>query len=431
MGLRVGISGGEVSQEDGDYFGDPVIEAARLCALCESGQILSAAIVRLTAGRRLHHQCVAMGSLSLKGIPDPVETVEVVWEPLRGAPSGSIPLPDRLATRPEVGVIGRQTESTLIADARKRVAEGEGSEVLLISGEAGQGKTTIAGDAARLAFGQGACVLFGHCEEDVAAPYQLFAEALGHYVAHAPEERLRAHTEVHGSELAALVPALASRFPGLPPSRAADSDSERYLLFSAAVGLLSQISLDQPVVLALDDLQWADKGSLQLLGHLVASELPLRVLVLATYRDSELSYTSALVETLGALRRQGTVSRIELTGLDDSGVVDLMEAASGQTLEPTEVGLAHTIYRETDGNPFFVTEVLRHLTETGAIYRDDAGRWVAIASLSETALPDGLREVIRAACLPPGQDCHRSPHRGCGHRAGFRLRPVGPGRPDL
>ena len=97
VGLRVGLSGGEVSQEDGDYFGDPVVEAARLCATCESGQVLAADVVRAMAGRRSRHQCRPIGGLVLKGLPDPVETVEVFWEPLGGADSGStIPLPGRL-----------------------------------------------------------------------------------------------------------------------------------------------------------------------------------------------------------------------------------------------------------------------------------------------------------------------------------------------
>ncbi len=73
----------------------------------------------------------------------------------------------------------------MIADACKRVAAGESREVLLVSGEAGQGKTTLVAEAARAAFGAGACVLFGHCEEDLATPYQLFGEVLGHYVTHA------------------------------------------------------------------------------------------------------------------------------------------------------------------------------------------------------------------------------------------------------
>src|SRR6266480_1689720 len=139
VGLRVGLSIGEVSREDDDYFGDPVVEAARLCAACEGGQILASQWVRLTAGRRTRHQLKAHGALTLKGLPDPVETVEVLWEPLGAADSGTaVPLPDRLAVRPGVGVVGREAEMQAIMDATKRVAGGEAREVFLISGEAGQ-----------------------------------------------------------------------------------------------------------------------------------------------------------------------------------------------------------------------------------------------------------------------------------------------------
>jgi class 3 adenylate cyclase len=408
VGLRVGLSGGEVSREDGDYFGDPVVEAARLCALAESGQVLAADIVRLTAGRRSRHECRSLGELRLKGLPGPVETVEVIWEPLGGAdPGTAVPLPGRLAVGPSVGVVGRETELMAIADAAKRVAEGEGREVLLVSGEAGLGKTTLVAEAARATFGAGACVLFGHCEEDVATPYQLFAEALGHYVTHAPEDQLRAHIEAHGSELARLVPALASRIPDLPRSKATDIDSERYLLFAAVVGLFSLASEYQPVTLVLDDLQWADKGSMLLLRHLAASENPLRLLILGSYRDSELSHADSLVETLGALRRLNGVSRIEMNGLDDSGVMALMEATASYTLDDQAVGLAHAIYRETDGNPFFVSEVLRNLSESGAIYRDATGRWVSEDSLEKMALPDSVREVIGARVVRLGQNTQR------------------------
>ena len=90
---RVGLSGGEVSQEDNDYFGDPVVEAARLCATCESGQVLASEWLRLTAGRRSRHECRPLGELALKGLPDPVETVEVLWEPLGGAETAVVPFP--------------------------------------------------------------------------------------------------------------------------------------------------------------------------------------------------------------------------------------------------------------------------------------------------------------------------------------------------
>ncbi len=120
------------------------------------------------------------------------------------------------------------------------------------------------------------------------------------------------------------------------------------------------------------------------------------MLIFGVYRDSELSQAHPLLDTLAALHRQSGVSRLELTGLDDSGVLSFMEAAAGQTLDDAGLGLAHAVYRETDGNPFFVSEVLRHLSETGVIHQDEAGRWVAEDSLEQIALPDSVRVVIGA-----------------------------------
>jgi class 3 adenylate cyclase len=406
VGLRIGLSGGEVTREDDDYFGDPVIEAARLCAACESGQVLATDVVRAMAGRRNRHQCLSLGELTLKGLSEPLETVEVRWEPLEEADI-AMPLPARLAERPAVGVVGRESDTQSLTNAAKRVSGGEGREVVLISGEAGLGKTTLVAEAARAAFDNGACVLFGHCEEDLATPYQLFAEALGHYVTHAREDQLVTYVEAHGSELSRLIPALASRIPDLPPSKATDSDTERFLLFAATVGLLATMSEYQPVVLVLDDLQWADKGSLLLLRHITAADRAMRVLVLGAYRDGELSHSHPLTDFLAALRRQSGVSRIELSGLDDNDVVSYLEVAAGQTLDGAGVGLAHAVYRETDGNPYFVSEVLRHLTETGAIYQDATGTWTSDTTVDQVALPDSVREVIGARVGRLGGDAER------------------------
>ena len=408
VGLRVGLSGGEVTREDGDYFGDPVVEAARLCAACDSGQVLATDVVRAMAGRRNRHECRSLGELTLKGLSESLETVEVLWEPLRETDIViCVPLPARLAMRPAVGVVGRASDLQSLTNAAKRVSEGEGREVLLISGEAGLGKTTLAAEAARTAFDNGACVLFGHCEEDLATPYQLFGEALGHYVTHARQDQLVVHIETHGSELSRLVPALASRIPDLPPSKATDTETERFLLFAAIVDLLARVSEHQPLVLVLDDLQWADKGSLLLLRHLTAADQAMRVLVLGTYRDSELSHSHPLTDTLAALRRHSGVSRIELAGLNDNDVVAYLEAAAGQTLDDAGVGLAHAVYRETDGNPYFVSEVLRHLAETRTIYQDATGRWTSEITLEQVALPDSVREVIGARVGRLGKNAER------------------------
>jgi DNA-binding SARP family transcriptional activator/tetratricopeptide (TPR) repeat protein len=323
-------------------------------------------------------------------------------------PGPVVPLPRRLAVRPTVGVVGRDAEVAAVLDAFKRAAAGEGPEVLLVSGEAGLGKTTVIAEAARVAFDGGACVLFGHCEEDVAAPYQLFGEALGHFVAHTTQDELVAHVETWGSELARLVPALSSRLPGLGPSTATDADTERYQLFAAVVGLLAMTSRAHPILLVLDDLQWADRASLQLLRHLVGTDQAMRLLVLGTYRDAGMSQSHPLVETLADFHRHGGVARLELTGLDEAAVVSWMEAAAGHALDDTAVRLARTLHRETDGNPFFVSEVLRHLAETGAIYQDAAiGRWVAAATLNATELPASVRAVIGARVGRLGRDAER------------------------
>jgi class 3 adenylate cyclase/tetratricopeptide (TPR) repeat protein len=403
MGLRVGLSGGEVTVEDGDYFGDPVIEAARLCAMCERGQIFSADLVRAMAGRRHRYASRPLGPLALKGLPDPVDSVEILWEPLDGT---DIPLSSRLSVRPAVGTVGRDDELRMINDVFKRVTEDGGRELVIVSGEAGLGKTTLVSQFARSAASSGALVLFGHCEEDLATPYQLFFEALDHYVTNAPEDTLLNHVAAHGSELARLVPALSSRIPDLPPSKATDADTERFLLFAAVVGLLSMLSGQRPVILVLEDLQWADKGSLLLLRHLAAAEQSMRLLVLGTFRDNELSQASALRETLGALREHGNAHRVVLSGLNDLGVIAYMEAAAGRSLEAEEIPLAHAVYRETDGNPFFVSEVLRHLMETGAIYQDESGRWAA-HDLDRMTLPDSVREVIGGRVVRLGQHAGR------------------------
>jgi class 3 adenylate cyclase/tetratricopeptide (TPR) repeat protein len=397
VGLRVGVSGGEVTREGDDYFGDAVVEAARLCAEAKRGQVLVAAVARATAGRRSAHTFLPVGALGLKGLPEPLEAYELAWEPLApGALTGEMPLPARLAHRPTVGVLGRGAELALLSATAKRVAAGEGREVVLVAGEPGQGKTTLVAEAARAAHADGMVVLLGRCDEGMSVPYAPLAEALGHYVAHADERLLRQHAAARGGELARLVPTLGVRVGPLPAPAASDPDTERYLLFAAVVALLDAASAERGVMVVLDDLHWADKPTLQLLRHLVAHSGSARLLITGTYRDAELSAAHPLSDTISALRREPAVTVVPLRGLDDSAVVSFMELAAGHQLDVDGVALAHAVYRETDGNPFFVAEVLRHLAETGAIVRDATGRWAAAHPANKIALPDSVRQVIGA-----------------------------------
>lgn len=403
VGLRVGLSGGEVVHEDGDYFGDPVVEAARLCATAQGGQILVSGVIRAMAGRRTASPLRDLGPLPLKGLPTPVQTFEVRWEPLpdtTGA-GGPVPLPSRLALIPTTGVIGRTFEAEQMTVDLERVGDGNGRALVLVAGEPGVGKTTLAAQLARRAFDAGALVLLGRCDEDLVVPYGPFAEALHHYVASGPEETLRAHVREHGATLAALVPSLRTRLGELPGHQSGaqatapctDFEVQQHLLFRAVVDLLVRAGADQLVVLVLDDLQWADPASLQLLRRIAGSDELRRLLIVGTYRSSELTSDHPLYDALVALRRELPVEEIELEGLGTAEVVTFVEAVVGHALSDSEVALADALSQETDGNPFFLGEVLRHLDETGAV---TAGlpQHSTEEQLGSLQLPESVRQVI-------------------------------------
>jgi class 3 adenylate cyclase len=394
LAVRIGLSAGEATLDEGDYFGDPVVEAARLCARAEGGQILAADLVRANAGRRAVQTFVPVGELELKGLPGAVPTVEVAWAPLPG-PAAGVPLPVRLQSGPATGFFGRQREVAGLDSAFKAVTAGDGRRVVLLAGEPGMGKTTLAVEVARAVHRNGGLVLYGRCDEELGLPYQPFAEALEHYVAHSPEDVLAAHVADHGGELAGLVPAFARRLAEqLPPARSSDSETQRYLLFGAVIGLLASASADDPVLLVLDDLHWADRATLLLFRSLVGAALPMRTLILGTYRASELSSGHPLAETLAALRRHEHVERVSLAGWDDGDVVALMTSEAGRDLDGGAVELAHRLRAETDGNPFFLLEILRHLDEGGGFSLSDGGAPPTEVPLGRIAIPQSVREVV-------------------------------------
>lgn len=173
----------------------------------------------------------------------------------------------------------------------------------------------------------------------------------------------------------------------------AEAETERFLLFEAVTGLLAAASRERPLVLVLDDLHWAGAPEVLLLKHLVRSSEPMRVLVIGTYRDTDLARTHPLTAALADLRREVGVERLALHGLDDAAVEALVVAAARHELDERLVALAHAIRRETEGNPFFIGEVIRHLAESGALFQED-GRWTYRGEIAGLGIPEGVREVI-------------------------------------
>ncbi|MGH8975328.1 MAG: ATP-binding protein, partial [Acidimicrobiia bacterium] len=382
--IRVGISLGEVTLDAGDVYGTPVVEAARLVAAARPGQILATAVVRMVAGNRAPTPFSEAGTIDLKGLPDPVPVCEVTWEPKAGV---SIALPVLLTGAGRV-FVGRDGDLERLGQLWKEAAAGE-RRVALVGGEPGVGKTRLAAELARRVHGEGGVVLGGRCDEDLGVPFQPFVEALRHYLAHAEQPELGRL----GGELARLAPEVVTLVSGLPEPLRSDPETERYRLFDAVTGWLGRVAAESPVLLVLDDLQWAAKPTLLLLRHVLRAEEPMRLLVLATYRDTELSRTHPLAELLADLRRQGGVERVSLQGLDVPGVAAFLEAAAGHELGDEAVALARAIHAETEGNPFFVVEVVRHLIETGGFVQRD-GRWTAAGAVEELGIPEGVREVI-------------------------------------
>ncbi len=390
LGVRIGVSLGDVTAEDGDYFGLPAVEAARLCAAAEGGQIVVNELVRLVAGPREGDRFRSLGGLELKGISEPVQAFELQWEPLLATDTA---LPEQLGELPTTGYVGRVVEQGRLKELWGQARDGT-LQLALISGEAGIGKTRLCAHLALHARAEGATVLYGRCDEDLGVPYQPWGQALEHLVKEAPRKVLEAHVGRHGGNLARLAPALRERLPDLPPARESDPETERYLLYAAAGDLLEGASEREPVLLILDDLHWADQPTLSLLRHLVTPARSMRTMVVGTYRDSDLAADHPLTALLADLHRDQGGERMMLAGLDSEDVLALMEAAAGQELDTDGQALAAEIARETAGNPFFAGELLRHLNESGAIERQEDGRWSVVGDLSELGLPQSVREVV-------------------------------------
>jgi class 3 adenylate cyclase/tetratricopeptide (TPR) repeat protein len=387
ISVRIGLSAGDVGFEDDDVHGTPVIEAARLCAAAGGDEILLSESVRLLAGLADEDQ-VDRGRLELKGLKKPVTTWQLRWEPVAVS---TVPMPALLTDIGRI-FVGRDTELERLSQLWKEVVAGE-RRLALVAGEPGVGKTRLAAELALRTHDEGAFVLAGRCDEDLGVPYQPFVEALRHFVDGTPVSELSERLGRYGGELARLVPELSDREPQLGAPLRSDSETERYRLFDAVAAWLSAASAVEPILLVLDDLQWATKPTLLLLRHVARSAEPIRLLVLGTYRDTEIGHDHPLAEVVADLRRLGGMERISLLGLDPSGVVAYIEAAAGRSLSDEDRDFARAVYEETEGNLFFVREIFRHLTETGAIRRT-GGRWQPRLPVEELGIPESVRDVV-------------------------------------
>ena len=330
----------------------------------------------------------------LKALQTEILRQEVRIDGAQVAPApGRAPMPNRLRVYGPSVFADRLPEQELLRQAWSAVAD-SGRQAAFVTGEPGIGKTRLVSEFAQHARSNGGLVLAGRCDDDLAVPYEPFVEALDHLVEHAPVELLEQHIAVYGDSIARLVPALSAHTAAEPTIALEPSESERYVLFRAIEGLLAAACETAPLLLVLEDLHWAEAPTLNLLRRLLTVPRNWPLMVLCTCRVEGLSENHPLRELLARLHREPRVRRFELTGLDRADVVDLVRGIEEAPAGTADRQLAQTLEVNTNGNPFFITELVRGLAETGALVSED-GRVSLTDGIDVTAhLPVSISETL-------------------------------------
>jgi predicted ATPase/pimeloyl-ACP methyl ester carboxylesterase/class 3 adenylate cyclase len=305
------------------------------------------------------------------------------------APPEKLPFPALLRSSTVLSFAGRHAELELLRDSAVRASTNAAPQTALVVGEPGIGKTRLVGEFVSTEHTRGALVLYGRCDEGMAAPFQPFVEALEWYVAHS--ERLITGDDPEA--LARVSNSLQRAIAAQVAVTTTDPESDQLRLFNAYASWLTELSRQQPIVLALDDIHWATNPTLLLLHHVAAKITDARVLVVATYRDTEVEPAHALASTLADLRKVSSVTRIPLGGLGIEDIAAVLGPVSSQDGEDRTTEVAAKVHAETEGNAFFVGEVIQHLADIGVLVPDDSG-WTATRAIADAGIPEGVKEVV-------------------------------------
>jgi DNA-binding SARP family transcriptional activator len=341
---------------------------------------------------RAYDRCRRLLAEELGVDPSPeLETayLELLRDGAVAMPSPPAP-PQRMPPAGERPFVGRGPELARLRAAWAAAQAGR-RRLVLVTGEAGIGKSRLAAELMDLAEHDGATVLLGRCDRQLGVAYLPVRAALRPYLAACPAERLRALVGPQGGELVRLWPELARQLPGLPAPTHGGPEAERYLLFEAVAGLLDAIAATGPVLLVVDDLHDADQPSLALLRRLAHGTRPAAVLVLLTATE-EAATRGDVAGALAHLLRAPGSEHLALAGLDEGEVAAVAEAASGRRQAPAVAALAHVLHGRTGGNPFLVGELLRHLAETGALAAGEVARTAAGPAVDD--VPATVRLVV-------------------------------------
>jgi class 3 adenylate cyclase/tetratricopeptide (TPR) repeat protein len=396
--VGIGLDAGEAIPVGAGFRGAALNLAARLCSLAGPGEILASDTVANLARKMDGLEYADRGAVQLKGFTDPVNVVIV--KPSTGASPNSVPdqqhrpVDDRaeiaglpiggyLGSLPTNPLVGREPELARILSLAQAVANGTGKLVVL-AGEPGVGKTRLAQEVTLQVRNAGFTISAGRCyEPQQAVPFYPFVDALASAHA-AASPALQSQVPVRWPDLARLLPSL-----GLPRADHAGSQDQQRLYWEIT-SFLQALTVENPLAILVDDLHWADAASLDLLLHLARHTGSDRVLLLGTYRDVEVNRQHPLEGALRDLQREELVERIPVRRLQQSNTAALMAATMGE--EQVSDEFASLVFRRTEGNPFFIQQVMRMLVERGDVYHE-GDHW-ARKAVQEIDVPESIRSVV-------------------------------------
>lgn len=287
-------------------------------------------------------------------------------------------LPPTLARAAERPFVARTAELDRLRRASAAARGGE-ARVVVLAGESGVGKTSLMARFAREAHEEGATVLLGRCHTEALVPYEPFVEALRQL----PDDLLREQATILGRVMPELAPAGAT-----PPH--GEDPAARYVLFEAVVRALITGARRAPLLLIIDDLHWADEPTLLMLRHVARTAEHARLLILGSYRTTEVPGTEKVVRSLGDLAHDVPFERIPLAGLEDAEVAEMISTLVGRR---SSLPLGAAVRRDTAGNPLFVGQLLRHLDAEGVLVAR-GGELILAAPEEGFGLPDSVTELV-------------------------------------
>jgi eukaryotic-like serine/threonine-protein kinase len=285
--------------------------------------------------------------------------------------------------------VGREAELKQVQAAFDGAVSGNGG-LWMVLGEPGIGKTALCEQLATYATLRGGKTLVGHCYEEgsLSLPYLAFVEAMRSYVLDRGVDELKRELGSGATDVARIVSEIREKLH-VEPRKTENPEEDRYRLLQSVTSFLTNAASIKPLLVVLEDLHDADKGTLEMLTYVSRNLSGARLLIVGTYRDVEVDRTHPLSAALAELRRISSFGRVLLRGLNADEVSRML---AGIARESVPWSLAEAVHRQTEGNPLFVQEVIRYLNEQRLLMPSGSGK--ASASSLDTIMPEGLRDVI-------------------------------------